>query len=249
MIPDWFGVSGISLSAILAIICVAGFVRGLTGFGLAVVLVPLVNIVLPPERTVMLSVLMGCLSGFLGFRAAWKSVDRLAITVMTLSGVAATPVGLYLLFRTPPDLARLLIAGIAVMSFFVILMPRPALPPPGRLPMILTGLAGGFLGAFAAIPGPPAIYYFARSGISPAQTRDSMIVIFLWAPLVVALFALLAGKLDWELVRLSLLCFPALVIGNGLGARFFGRVPERQWRKLILLIIAASALGAVIRVL
>ena len=98
--------TGISLSelfAIWAIIFVAGFVRGLTGIGLAVVLVPLVNLVLPPERTVLLAILIGCLAGLMGYRAAWRNVDKPLIVTMTVATIAATPLGLYLLFQTPEE--------------------------------------------------------------------------------------------------------------------------------------------------
>ncbi len=115
------------------------------------------------------------------------------------------------------------------------------------MPAILTGLLTGLMGAFAAIPGPPVIYYFVRSGVPAAATRDAMIVIFLWAPLVVALLALLLDKLDWQLAAMAVSCFPPLAVGNALGGRFFGKVPERQWRSMIVGLIAIAAIGAVLR--
>lgn len=249
MIENLTGISGAQLAAVWAIVMVAGFVRGLTGIGLAVVLVPLVNLVLPPERTVLLAVLIGCLAGLMGYRAAWRNVDRPLIITITLAAIVATPLGLLLLFNTPADIARIAIALIAMLAFVVIVLPRSPLPPAGKAPAIITGLLTGLLGAFAAIPGPPVIYYFVRSGVPAATTRDAMIVIFLWGPLVVALVALGLGKLDWQLAALALACFPPLAGGNALGARFFGKVPERQWRAMIITLIAVAALGAVLRVL
>lgn len=247
MIESLTGITLLQLAAIWGIVFVAGFVRGLTGVGLAVVLVPLVNLVIPPERTVLLAVLIGCLAGAMGYRAAWRAVDRSQVLLITVATIAATPVGLLLLFQTPESVARIAIAAIACLALIVILMPRPALPPPGKLPAIITGLLTGLLGAFAAIPGPPVIYYYVRSGVPAATTRDAMIVIFLWAPLAVALLALLLGKLDWPLFALAISCFPALAGGNALGARFFGKVPERYWRIMIVSLIAIAAVGAILR--
>lgn len=247
MIETLTGITLPHLMAIWAIVFLAGFVRGLTGVGLAVVLVPLVNLVLPPERTVLLAVLIGCLAGAMGYRAAWRAVDRPLMTLITVSTIAATPFGLLLLFNTSENVARMAIAAIAFLALIVITMPRPALPPQGKVPAIITGLLTGLLGAFAAIPGPPVIYYFVRSGVPATNTRDAMIVIFLWAPLAVALLALLLGKLDWQLAALALSCFPTLAGGNALGTRFFGKVPERQWRVMIVGLIAIAAIGAVLR--
>lgn len=249
MIETLIGISLTQLLAIWAIIFVAGFVRGLTGIGLAVVLVPLVNLILPPERTVLLAIIIGCLAGLMGYRAAWRNVDKPLIVTMTVATIAATPLGLYLLFQTPEEVARIAIAAIALLAFFVIILPRSPLPPPGTLPAILTGLLTGLLGAFAAIPGPPVIHYFVRSGVPAVKARDALIVIFLWAPLAVALIALAVGKLDWQLGALALACFAPLAIGNAIGTRFFGTVPERYWRFMVVTLIAVAAAGAVFRVL
>lgn len=249
MINEWFGVSLWQLLLIEAVIGVAGFVRGLTGFGLAIILVPLVNLIIPPERTVLLAIVIACLGGGMGYRAAWQNVDRRLIGKIVAGAVVSTPVGLYALFHTPPDLARLLITAIAIGAFFVIAMPRAPLPPPGNLPIYLTGLLTGFLGAFAAIPGPPVVYYFVREGVPATQSRDTMIVIFLWGPLAVGLLALAAGKIDLQLALLGAVCTPALMAGNAVGSRFFGRIPETQWRWLILGLIAVSAMGALYRAL
>ncbi|MBK9432206.1 MAG: sulfite exporter TauE/SafE family protein [Sphingomonadales bacterium] len=248
MIETLTGITLLQLATIWGIVFVAGFVRGLTGVGLAVVLVPLINLVLPPERTVLLAVLIGCLAGLMGYRSAWRNVDRPLVLTITVATIAATPLGLLLLFSTPEDVARLAIAAIAMLAFIVMIAPRAPLPPQGKLPAILTGLLTGLIGAFAAIPGPPVIFYFVRKGVPAAVTRDALIVIFLWAPLAVALLALALGKLDWRLAGLALACFLPLAGGNALGTRFFGKVPERQWRVLVVALIAVSAIGAVFRI-
>ena len=247
MIESLTGISQTALIVIMGIVFVAGFVRGLTGVGLAVVLVPLVNLVMPPERTVLLAVLVGCLAGLLGYRAAWGNVDRRLVVTMTVATIAATPVGLYLLFHTPEDVTRIAIAFIALLAFVAVVIPRPDIPPAGTLPIVLTGLLTGLLGAFAAIPGPPVIHYFVRRGVPATIARDSLIVIFLWAPLAVAIIALAVGKLDLQLAVLALACFPALVIGNTLGARNFGKMPEQQWRLLVVGLIAIATVGAIVR--
>jgi uncharacterized membrane protein YfcA len=249
MIENLTGISSTALAAVMAIVFVAGFVRGLTGVGLAVVLVPLVNLVMPPERTVLLAVLVGCLAGFLGYRAAWRNVDQRLVVTMTVATIATTPVGLYLLFHTPEDVTRIAIAFIALLAFVAVVIPRPDQLPVGRLPIILTGMLTGLLGSFAAIPGPPVIHYFVRRGVPAAIARDSLIVIFLWGPLAVALIALAVGKLDLQLALLALACFPTLAIGNALGTRNFGKIPERQWRLLVVGLIAIATVGALVRVL
>lgn len=248
LITDWLGVSPFQLLLIEIVCAVAGFLRGLTGFGLAIVLVPLISLVIPPERTVLLAILIASLGGGLGYREAWNNVDRPRILKLMLAAALAMPAGMAALFVTPPDVSRLLIAAIAVAAFFAIAMPRAPLPPPGDAPVILAGLVMGFMGAFAAIPGPPVIIYFVRSGIPATVSRDTMIVIFFWGPLMVALLALALGRIDQPLALLAVAGTPALMAGNAVGSRFFGKVPESQWRWIILGLIGVSVVGSVVHV-
>jgi hypothetical protein len=104
----------------------------------------------------------------------------------------------------------------------------------------------GFLGAFAAIPGPPVILYFVRSGIPATVSRDTMIVIFFWGPLMVALLALAFGRIDLPLALLAVAGTPALMAGNAVGSRYFGKMPESQWRWIILGLISVSVVGSVV---
>jgi len=74
-----------------------------------------------------------------------------------------------------------------------------------------------------------------------------MIVIFFWGPLLVALIALALGRIDLPLALLALASTPALMAGNAVGSRFFGKMPESQWRWIILGLIGVSVIGSAVR--
>lgn len=246
---EWLGLSATEVGLVWASIFLAGLVRGLTGFGLAIVLIPLISLIIEPERAVLIGILMGVLTSPLGYAKARHSIDRAITRPIIWSGILVSPIGLYVLTITPPDIARMAIAVIAIISFFVLIMKRAPEPPKGKVALLATGMTTGLLGGFAAMPGPPVIHYFVRSSIPAATARDAMIVIFFWSPLAVAGFALIAGRLDWPLGALALSGFPMLAGGNALGTHFFGRLSDPLWRGLVLFLIAGSAVGAVIRLL
>jgi hypothetical protein len=250
MITDffsWLGVSVGNLALVWIAVFVAAVIRGLTGFGLAIILIPLLSIIIAPERAVLLGILIGLLNGYIGYRTAWQRSDPAVMRPIILSAMITAPIGLLLLINTPPEIARLLIAIIAIAGFAVLSLKRPATPPPGLPPLVATGIASGFLGGFAAIPGPPVLYYFVRTGIPPDVARNAMIVIFFWSPWTTAVSALLTKRLDWNLAALALICFPLLYAGNTLGRRNFGKLAERTWRALVLALIGLSAIGALLK--
>lgn len=244
LIISWLGLTVSALLAVWAAVFVAATVRGLTGFGLAIVLVPLLGLVVPPERAVLMSILLAIMMGPLGYRAARRSLERSVICPIVLAAMATAPIGLFLLVITPPTIASITIAGVAVLSFGLLVSPRSAKPPPGRMPMVLTGMASGLLGGFGGMPGPPVILYFVRSGIPRHTARDAMIVIFFWSPVTVAVAALIANRFDLTMLFTALSGAPALLAGNAVGTVLFGRAPDRIWRALTLLIIAAAAFGS-----
>lgn len=232
---------------IALMVCFAAFVRGMTGFGMAIVLAPLLGLLIEPERAVLLNILLGALVGPLGYFQARRLTDKRQTIPFTLAAIAIAPFGLFLLSQTPPDIARLAIAAIALASFFVVVARRPAQPPPGLAPALATGAVAGLVGSFAGIPGAPVVYYFVRDGVAAQVSRASMIVLFFWSTLAMAAFAVTAGKISWGLAALAGLMLPALVAGNAIGERFFGKVDQQLWRAAVLVLLGASALAAIWR--
>jgi uncharacterized membrane protein YfcA len=148
--------------------------------------------------------------------------------------------GLLLLAQTPSHLARIAIALIAILSFFLVLARRPALPPEGIGPAVGFGAGTGLIGGFAGIPGPTAVYYFVRDGVPANVSRASLLVVFFWGILGMALAAIASGKVGFKLTSLALLMLPSLVIGNALGERLFGKADPRLWRGAIMALLALA---------
>ena len=246
MIEQATGLAVPTLGLVAVVVTLASMVRGLTGFGLAIVLVPLLSTVIAPDRAVLLAVLVGSLAGFMGLRQAWGNVERRTALTISFAGIAAAPAGLWLLSVTPPDLGRMAIAIMAVLSLIVLALPRRATMPTTPMAAIIAGVASGLMGSFAAMPGPPVVWFYARKNVSPDTIRDAMIVIFFLGPIAVTAMALVAGMVDRQLVILALACLPPLLFGNILGRGLFGKFPDRIWRGLVFVLVGGSLLAAVV---
>src|SRR3546814_1442900 len=142
----------------------AAYVRGLTGFGMAIILVPLLGLIIPPAEGVVLGILLQLLIGPVGLRLIHADADRATALPIGLIAMAVTPAGMMLLDGTRPDVARLLITAVAVGAFVAVLLPKqPEGHRPGRGAVIGTGVASGLLTGFAAMPGPPVVPFFLKS--------------------------------------------------------------------------------------
>ena len=228
--------------AILAAIA-AGFVRGLAGFGLSVVLVPVLQLAIAPSAAVLVGIVSLFLIGLTDIGRIRRDADRSAIPI-ALIALACMPLGLWALVALPPGWARVLIALVSLGAFVLVVVPLGKTAMPRHPAMGLSGFFTGFFGGFAGMPGPGMAPFYLRGRLEPKAARASMMAIFL---VVTPLSALLFLWLDvggWDELKLALLLFPAVLVGDWFGHRAFGRVSKVQWQVATALVLGGAAVGA-----
>lgn len=226
----------------------AAFIRGLTGFGFGILLVPILALAITPVEAVLALNIMAGLLALTEIRYVLREAERSALTIGVLVVLATLP-GLMLLDATPPALARMLIALVALSAFVTILLPRRAAHLPGPLTTGLTGVSAGLLTGFAAMPGPPVVPYYVGRDIPRQTAKASMIGIFGLAAMAGIGSGAAIGVLEWRIVILGLALFPLVMLGNWLGSFAFGKVSDKAWRLFVGVVLAAAAGAALAKLL
>lgn len=108
------GVDPLLMAGAAAMTFGAAYIRGLTGFGMAIILVPLLGLIVTPGEAVVLGIFLQVLIGPIGLKIIYADADRTSALTIGAFAVVATPLGIWLLTQTTPDVARLLIAAIAI---------------------------------------------------------------------------------------------------------------------------------------
>jgi uncharacterized membrane protein YfcA len=232
----------------LAITFAGAFVRGVAGFGMAIILVPVLALALTPVEAVLVTNVVALLVGLAELRRLLREADRSALAISALVAVATAP-GLALLAVTPAPLARMLIALVAISAFVAVLRPVRAANRPGLVATVATGLSSGLLTGFAGMPGPPVVPYYVRRAIARRTAKASMLLIFTVAALAGLLSGAALGVMHWRLALLGVLLFPMVVLGNWLGNLASDRIDDRAWRGFVALVLAASAVAALVKLL
>ena len=233
---------GVAIATALA----AAFIRGLAGFGLAILLVPVLALAFTPVEAVLITNFVALFIGLSEIRRILRDAERSALVIGGVVVLTTAP-GLILLAATPPDLARLLIALVALSAFAAILLPTRAAAVPGTFATLATGTASGLLTGFAGMPGPPVVPYYVGRSIPRHMAKASMLLIFTIAALAGLASGLAIGELRWDQLWLALLLFPAVLIGNWLGAKAFGTVSDRVWRSFVAFALFAAAAAALVK--
>ena len=234
----------VALSAALG----SAFVRGLTGFGMAILLVPVLALALPPVEAVVLTNALSLMIGATEIRTLVRDAEPTAWGIGGLV-VLTTPLGLYALSLTGTDVARLVIALIALSAFVAILLPRRGAKVPGKLATGGVGVLSGLMTGYAGMPGPPVVPYYAGRELPRATIKASMQLIFTIAASAGLASATWLGILRLELLLFALLMLPLIIAGNRLGARVSGRISDPVWRMSVGAILGGAAVAAFARLI
>ncbi|MBN7784017.1 hypothetical protein JYP51_03745 [Ponticoccus gilvus] len=93
----------------------AGLVRGFSGFGTALVFLPVAAQILSPFGAILALIFMELPAPLPNLRRAWASVEGPDLLArLTLSGFLLLPVGIWVLTRVPPELFRMIVCRLAL---------------------------------------------------------------------------------------------------------------------------------------
>ncbi len=226
----------------------SAFVRGLTGFGMAILLVPILALALPPVEAVVLTNALALMIGATEVKQLVREAEGSAWVIGGLV-VLTTPIGLYALSLTGADVARLVIALIAFSAFIAILLPKRGSAVPGRMVTGSVGVLSGLMTGYAGMPGPPVVPFYTGRDLPRTTVKASMLLIFTIAAATGLVSATWFGIIRWELLLFAAVLLPVILIGNRLGAAVSGRISDPVWRASVGLVLAGAAVGALTRVL
>lgn len=232
-----------SVCLILLVGIAAGLLRGFTGFGSALLIVPALSLTLGPTSAVAIGTLLEGLASLLLVPAALKVADRRLMLFMSPAAAVAVPLGHTLLVYLDPTISNLAISGIVtVMAVLVFSGCGPPFPRDVR-GHIGAGLFSGFLTGFGGVGGPPLVLYILTLDGVSAVKRASIIVVSALA-LIVA-FASLAfhGLLTSGALTGATVLAPAFFLSIVIGARLFHIAGERFFQGVAISALLLAAIG------
>jgi uncharacterized protein len=229
-------------AAAVAISLLCGVVRGFSGFGSALIYMPLMAAVYEP-RTAAVTLLL--IDFFSSSPFAAKEIPNCTwreVLPIFLSAAIAIPFGAATLKLVDPIALRWFMA-LLVLSLLVVLLSGWRYHQRPRLPItIAVGLFSGFGGGAVQIAGPAVILYWLGTGNSAPTVRANLMVYFLLTGATLCVAYLLQGLLTAEGVALSLVLAIPYVIGVAAGARIFRGASDLLYRRIAYLVIAVAAL-------
>ena len=232
-----------TIALAVAIAAIAGVVRGITGFGGAMVMSPPMALLLGPLAAVPVVLLLESVAAT---PMCWQNRALVRWRVIgPILGMACVfvPVGTWILVTADPQVMRRVIAAVVVV-FSLLLLAGVRYAGKQRLPTALGlgALSGTMVGA-TSMGGPPVILYLL-AGPDPIEVTRANLTWFVGGISFAGVVMLaLNGVLGMGALVLAALLAPGYYGGILVGTRLFARLNDARFRQLTLVFMMVVAAG------
>src|SRR5262245_9119996 len=171
----------VSLNAAIAI-CVVAFVagtaRGFSGFGAALIFMPLAGSIADPRLVAALLLIIDFVAAAPLLPNAWEKADRKATAIMVFGALIGVPIGTYFLSRLEPVTTRWIISAFVFALLLLLLSGwRYRGKDHAAVSVSIGGLAG-FCSGLAQTGGPPIVGYWLGRPIASVIARAHIVLYF-----------------------------------------------------------------------
>jgi uncharacterized membrane protein YfcA len=223
-------------------------VFGITGFGAALITIPLATHLVPLKFALALFVLADLAAALnIGFENP-KNAVRGEWTRLVPMILVGTALGVTLLVNLPRE-AGMILLGLFVLGFGVFtLLPHARsriISPAWAWP---AGLAGGITSTVFGAGGPPYAIYLSQRGLTKEQFRATLGFATLTSISLRTFAFLLTGLLlDWEVWLKALAVVPACLLGIWVARRIFVRISRDALLRAVAVLLLVTGASLIFR--
>ncbi|CAM8625469.1 COG0730 Predicted permeases [Acidimicrobiia bacterium] len=224
-------------------VLVAAGVQGTTGFGFALLSVPLMSLFIEPEQAVVISASLGLLASAVQAWSERHHGDRPTIIRMLIGAAIGSPFGLLVFVVASPSQLRFILAGVIIV-FLILNLRGLTLKQGGRTVDLGAGAISGVLNTSLSTNGPPLVMALHARHLPPQQFRGTLAAVFAGSGLLTVLLFAGAGKYSADIGLALVISLPTLAIGYLLAARFRQRIRPDHFRNIVTWLLFATAVLA-----
>lgn len=237
--------TGVELAVVAMVVALAASAQMVSGFGFALLAVPLMGLVVDVKTAVVVCTICGTASNT--FQAVVDRADRddvLAVKLI-LASLLGMPMGWLLLEHSSSNQLKVIV-GLMILVAVVLVSRDMGKREVGGWVEGVAGVVSGALAIATSTNGPPLVVLLRAKKLSPQVFRSTINTVFCAVAIVsIAVFAI-GGRVTRDVVVAALVAIPGLVVGIGLGRVARGRVSDSAFWRLVLAMLVATAFASII---
>jgi uncharacterized protein len=237
--PD---VSGRAAAALCLVAFVSGLARGFSGFGSALIFMPLASSIATPRLVAALLLIIDFVGAAPLIPGAWKEADRKATAIIVLGALIGVPLGTYFLRQLDPVTTRWIISGFVAALLLLLLSGWRYRGKDHVALSVGIGALSGFCSGLAQTGGPPIVGYWLGRPVASMVARANILLFFGASDFFSVVSYAATGLITLDAIKLSFLIGPVYAIAVKLGASLFGRASEALFRGICYALIAGAVI-------
>lgn len=226
-------------------ITAAGIVRGFTGFGTALIFVPVAGQFLPAADVVLIITLTGIISTAALLPRAWAKADKAEVGLMAVCGVVTVPIGIYLMQILPGESIRWGVTVVAAVTLAALITGWRYRGAVGRVGLGGIGLAAGLMGGMTGLSGPVVILFYLAGVKSASVVRANTILYLALLDALIVVNLLLKGLSNPVMIGVVMILGVPYLVTTLIGQHIFDPKHENAYRWLAYGAIALAVISGV----
>lgn len=232
------------------IIALGSFVQGLTGFGLALVSVPLLSLFVDVKEAVPIAAIFGWLVTFpivykMRFHIQWKIAF-----ILFIGSLPGSYLGADLLKQLPADTILMGMGVILILSgLYSFTAKRKLFSQASNTVSLGVGFLSGALGASVGSAGPPVITYTSMLPWSSDKTKATLTFFFMLQMVGAMAGFWVKGLLTEHVIGYAIGAIPAFIVGAILGMFTYSMLNKYQvnYHKIVYLFLIFMGITLIIK--
>jgi uncharacterized membrane protein YfcA len=243
---DFLSTSGLRSGAAIVWLVVAalaaGLARGFSGFGVALIFVPIAAAALGPKQAAPLLLALDALAVIVLTPRAWKIVDRREIGLLAVGLILGIPIGAMILVSLDALALRWMICLIILGLLLLIMSGWQYSGRPSSPVTVMVGFASGVMNGIAASGGPPVMAYLLGQSVDAGRIRATFTVFIAVATTLTTITLAFAGLFGTWILAPVVITLPSYLFGVWGGSKMFGLASDLTFRRATCAMIAVAAL-------
>ncbi len=228
------------------VVMVAAMMHGMTGLGFGLVSVPILMLFEDPRSVVVTTLMLAVVLNGLVLYQARRHLSFRAAGPLTLGSLLGVPFGSFLLTVVSGGLLKEMVAGLLLLFSLPMLLGYSSTVRHSVPVSLLVGAVSGALQSSTAMGSPPVALFMTSQGVPKDSFRGIQVLRSMAASALSVAALVPAGLLDASTATHALLLLPALLIGFLAGSKLLGRISQRRFKRLTVLLVAGTALVSLV---
>jgi uncharacterized membrane protein YfcA len=227
---------------IFATVLVASAAQAVSGFGFALLAVPVMSVVVSPQDAVVIATLLGAASAVVQSVRDARATQRETAKRLIISAFIGMPFGLLLFSFASEDMLRVLLGVVVIIA--TMLIARDFRLGGGRLGEYAMGFVSGALSTSLSTNGPPLVFLLQARGLDPQAFRSTINTVFAYSGVASVVIFLLSGNISTRNASAALWSLPIMLLAIFVGYRIRPFFPQHRFKWLVISLLLLSGVSS-----